>query len=252
MLSLQEKGYIILSMPAEDVQPLGLLEKTAKGVAQNLNAHIKDLFEPAGYPLPAVKKNIQLPAEQRSVENLDLKTEVNFNFLKALTRFFTGTISASAALEKKNNVQLKMNDLRKDTVNILNLDAYIQHAQLNTSAASFRETIEKGNLFVITETIKSSSFSLGDEQTSQVAAGADVPVQQVAEAKGALNYSRSKDHLVEHKGSSDLTIGIKAYQIFYRSGKFTIKNADTIKVVRGDQFPAEKLTGEEGFITLKT
>jgi hypothetical protein len=248
MQSIQEKGYVLLALPSEELKPLYLLEKVSGGVVQNIHSHIKSLFQPAGKSLPSVAKNKKAPPELRSTEKLELNTGAKLNFLQALLRFFTGSISAEASYAKKGNVQLQMTDLRKDYVDVMELDSYIQQAKPNVTA-SFEESLQKGNLYVVTEILKTSHFSMGEEKMSDFKLKAGAKAPGVAEGEVGFGYTKDKDNLMQ--GDGDLTIGLKAYQIFYRDGKYTLKYADNLTQARGDQFPATKLDGEDGFVTIQ-
>lgn len=248
MNSIQQKGYALVVLPAEDLKPLYLLEKVSNGSAQNIHSHIKDLFEPKGKPLPSVTKNAKAPSELKSSENVDLSAGANFNFLKALLRFFSGSASVSTSLQNQGAVQLQMKDLRKDYVSLIELESFIQQAR-PVITESYLQKLEKGELFVITEVLKTVHFTMGEEKKNDFKVNAGVQSPELADAKADISYTKERDSLME---GNDVAVGLKAYQLFYRNGKYTLKYADQIQTVRGENFPGEKLAAEEGLLTIQT
>jgi len=228
MESLRQMGYTMLSMPSTEITPLLLLVKTSAGEVGNLNAGIEDLFEPVNRALPVISEDIPLPSAISGTETVDLKIDSNLSLLKALTKIFSSNASAQFSLEQKKNVKFKLNNPKKNYVNIIKLDSFIQDARINTSAKSILERLKNSDLYVITEVVKTKSFSFEDEADSKTSA-----------------------RLIDYEGTDYQAIAIKAYQILYdksslfsdRPEGFRIRLADNIKIVRGEEeYPAKQLS----------
>ena len=251
MESLRQMGYTMLSMPSTEITPLLLLVKTSAGEVGNLNAGIEDLFEPVNRALPVISEDIPLPSAISGTETVDLKIDSNLSLLKALTKIFSSNASAQFSLEQKKNVKFKLNNPKKNYVNIIKLDSFIQDARINTSAKSILERLKNSDLYVITEVVKTKSFSFEDEADSKTSAGIELPLKNIAEAKTDVDVKKDKARLIDYEGTDYQAIAIKAYQILYdksslfsdRPEGFRIRLADNIKIVRGEEeYPAKQLS----------
>lgn len=242
---LRQAGYTLLRLPRADVKPLTLLLKTSKGAVEKLNADIRSLFEPVDLQPPAISKDIPLPSALSSEEKLDLKTELNFSFLKGLLTAFTG--SADLSLTNADTILVQLGDAKIKSIDIIKLDAFIQNAKVNTMAKSILERLKDDDLFVITEVINAKSFTINESSNATVSAEASATVKAV-EAGSSTNYSEERKRNIANKDDNYYTIAMKAYQIFYdkpslfssRPAGFRIREATNIKVFRGEEDYAGK------------
>jgi hypothetical protein len=251
MESLRQMGYTMLSMPSTEITPGLLLVKTSAGEVSNLNAGIEDLFEPVNRAAPAISDDISLPTAISGTETLDLNIGSNLSILKALTKIFSSNASAQFSFEKKKNIKFKLNNPKKNHVNIIKLDAFIQDAKVNNDAKSILQRLKNDDLYVITEVVKTKSFSVEDEADSKTSASAELPLKNIAEAKVDVAVVKDKARMIDYSGDEYQAIAIKAYQILYdkssifsdKPAGFRIRLADNITIVRGDEeYPARKLS----------
>ncbi|HYJ37761.1 MAG TPA: hypothetical protein VEV87_04060 [Chitinophagaceae bacterium] len=249
MESLRNLGYTALTIPAEDIKPLMLLLKTSRGVVGNLNSPIDDLWETVDMRPPAVNGDIPLPALVSGSEKLDLKVESNFNLLKALTSILSTDASASFTFEKNGEASYQIVEPKKDNINIIKLDAFLQNATLKAGSESILEKLEDGDLYVVTEIMKAKEFVVEIEAEMDTSASLKVPVKEIVDASGNVVLEKEKKSVIRYKGDQYLTFGFKAYKIFRKKGIFSsnpgtfrIRPAEDIKIYRSDEeFPAVQL-----------
>ena len=105
-------------------------------------------------------------------------------------------------------------------------------------------------VYVITEILKAKSFSLKDDKDSSIKGSGGISAEPVGEAAVNLERKKDKNSLLDHTGTSDLTIGIKAQQLLYKEGKFALKNTDEVEVVREGKFGARELISDDGVISI--
>lgn len=252
MESIRNLGYTLLTIPAEDVKPLTLLAKTSKGVVGSLGSSIEELWEPVDLRPPAVSGDVGLPSLLSGSEKLDLKVDTNFNLLKALTSIFSADASASFKLEKTGIASFELVEPKKNNINIIKLDAFLQDAKLRKEAESTIENLEDGDLYIVTEIIKAKEFTVEVEAELDSEAKLNAPIKNVVEAGGNVVLEKSKKSAARYKGDQYLTFGFKAYKVFRKKGIFStnpgafrIRLAEDIKIYKGEEeFPGEKLTAE--------
>lgn len=253
MESLRQMGYTLLSMPSSEIRPLLLLAKTSRGEVINLHAAADELFLPNNVAMPPVSADVSLPASISSNEILDLKVDSNFSLVKGLIQLFSSGAKADFSLEKTKTVAFKLNEPKKNFISILKLDSFIQDATLNTAAKSILERLKSDDLYIITETVKTKSFSIEDASNTNINTGVTVPAGHIAEAGGSMDYTKDKKGMTEYSGDEYEVIAVKAYQILYnrpslfsnKPPEFRIRAAENIKVMRGEEeYPANRLADE--------
>jgi len=251
MESLRKLGYTSLSIPAENVKPLTLLLRTSRGVVENLNETIEELWQPVNLATPAVSEDGDMAGQVSGFDTLDLKMEGNFNFLQALTKIFSSTLKASLSFDKNKKVKFKLENPKNNTISIIKLDAFLQDAKLNTSAQSIIERLQDGDLYVVTEILKAKSFSVEKGNAVVFKGEAEIPLKDVVDASLKTGIESEKETMIGYNGDQYLTFGFKAYKIFYKEdpGKgapsFRIREAEDIKIYRGEEkYPAQQLNDE--------
>jgi hypothetical protein len=246
-------GYTVLAIPTQNVAPLQLLVKTSKGVVENLNARIDDLFEPVNLAIPALSEDMDLPDEVSALESLDLNVSSHANLLRGLSKFLPADFSGSLTAGKDKKFSFKLNHPKKTYINQIKLDAFIHDAELNKSARGILEQLKDDDVYVITEVLKAKSFTIDEENANNTEASLNASVDKVVDVKSQLNMNREKSKLLEYNGETYLTFGIKASRIQYNRGSFfsskpagfRLRSADDIVVVRGEEeFPTETLNEE--------
>ena len=256
MESLRNLGYVALTIPAADVKPLMLLIKASKGVVQSFGK-IDEIWNPTVSRPPARSKDIPMAAFVSGADNLDLKIESNFNFLKALTSLFSADVAAGFNFSKNGAASYQITNPKKVTVSIASLDQFIRENPLRDISASRLKELETGQLYVVTEVIKAKEFVVEVESEVGVSSSLKIPLKQIVDAEGNLVRENEKKSVIRYKGEEFLTFGLKAYKIqrkrgFFsgKVGDFQIDPADDIKVYKGEEhYPGEELTDE--FINLQ-
>ena len=252
MESLRKLGYTSLSIPAENVKPLTLLLRTSKGVVENLNESIDELWQPVNLAKPAVSEDGDMAGQVSGFDTLDLKLEGNFNFLQALTKIFSSGLKASLSLDKSKKVKFKLEDPKNNTISIIKLDAFLQDAKLNTAAKSILERLQDGDLYVVTEILKAKSFSVEKGNAIEFKGEASIPVKEIVDASVKTGIGSDRETMIGYNGDHYLTFGFKAFKIYCKGDlergeqvSFRIREADDIKIYRSEEgYPAHQLDDE--------
>ena len=258
MESLRKLGYNILTIPAENVKPFTLLSKTSRGVVGNLNDTLEEIWQPVNRGLPVVSDDLDMVEEVSGYDNLDLKMQGNFNFLQALTKVFSSSLLANIKLDKTKEVKFKLVNPKINNVSTIKLDAFLQDAKLAFTSDLLLNTIEKDELYVVTEIIKANSFSLEKESQDEAGAELEVPLKDIVNVDANVTVKKGKNTVINYNGNKYLTFGFKAYKIIYKgdprkieSLTFHLRKTDEVVIYKSEEeFPGIQLQSDNEFVEL--
>jgi hypothetical protein len=243
-------GYILLSMPTDQIQPLSLLTLLNKRTANMTGVKIGDLFEANEGPMPHITKNLNVSSTIDQSLSLDVDLKTNLSFLESLLEYVN--LSLSMKFQKESKAKINLLDAKKDIVNEFHLDAFINGGRVKKTAKSFVELLEKNELYVVTDILKCKKFSVEYQNGRDFSGGLSAESPGLGggslEGKKSTNQSES----MVNESESYLTFGVKAYRIFYIVDKKTgeesyrIRKENVIKTVLDDEnFPGDFLEAQK-------
>jgi hypothetical protein len=247
MGSLKNAGFVMLSLPQSDVNPLQLLIRTSSGTVDRLNASLGDLFIPQTTAPPDVSSDKPLP-EVEGEEELNMNINADVSFLKGLEKFFGLKGSANFSYEQGRIFKIKLNDPKLSTVNVIRLSGFIKDAKVNNSVGDMADKLNDSEVYVITEVIKAKSFRVGRANNQQAKEEIEVNVPGVAEGSQGVDIGRKDSSDLHYDGDTPMTFALKAYRIKASGGgwfsgdvKYTIESAKDVEHVREGNFYGEPL-----------
>ncbi|GEM_PF-3580650 len=242
-------GYVLLSMPTDQVKPLGILTKQNKTIVNSTAARIDNLFIDSEVPLPLISDDYLVSANINKTISMEVSVDNHLSLLESLLKYVK--LSASFKLDKNKSVKINLMEAKKNTVNEFELDAYINSSKLNKAAKSFISMLENDELFVVTDILKCKKYSLEYTDGKSIDAGLEAAAGNVGDLGAAFHAGKTGEDVAVNEGEEYLTIAVKAYRIFFvrdkRSGEisYRIRKDDVIKTVLDDEdFPGEKLLAE--------
>ena len=242
-------GYVLLSLPSNQVQPLGLLTFQSKTAANSTGAQINNIFVDSEVPLPLVSEDFVVSSDINKSISVDVSISGNLSLLEGLLDFLK--ISALFKLEKNKSVRIHLLGAKKNTVNEVELDAYINSSKLNTKAKAFMEILQNNELYVVTDILKCKKYSLEsiDKKDSKTEFKVDAP--KIGDVSVEVHSGKNITDNSVYEGDDYITIALKAYRIYYTKDKDTgeesyrIRKDDVLKIVLDDEdFPGEMLDTE--------
>ncbi len=257
MKTFKDSGYIMMAVPRDDVGPLDLLYKSDKGVLNRENAPLYELFISQSIACPAISKDVDLPTDINTEENLDLSVESSLGLLDSLVKLIKTKLSAKFSYDKQSKIVLRLNNPKSNTINLLQLDRFLQAAVLDKTAADAAKKFDNGQLYVVVEIIKTKSFTLEDKNASQLAVNTDLSVSEIAAASGNISSGKEKNTSVTYTGDEYLTFGVMVRRILYdKPGLFSFKKGsirldipkDILLVRDHEILPGEILETTDGFL----
>lgn len=259
MGNLRDANFIMVINPRSDISPLDLLSKSGDDGIEPLNSAAYELFLTQSQAPPAIRERA-MSDKTDTEEVLDLNIESHVKLLDKLSSLLHSNISADFSFQKQKRLIIKLNKPINSYVSEIALDSFLQGTQLNTAAAGTIEKMKEGELYIITETIKSKSFSIEEERDEQVGMNTNVGVHDIADVSANVSSNKGRKELVKHNSDTQLTFAIKAKQIFFdkpglfsnKKGIFKLREVENILLVKGadESFPSKPLITTDGVITL--
>lgn len=270
---LKSYGYNLVVMPKPDILPLEVLVK--KGRRLERIGHIRDLFlQGDTMPLPQVGNDVQLVKELQNQKSMGLNASIAIDILTNLFKALgkpkvmkqVKEVADSGEKENKNdgfkgstlntvfgNVDkfvFSYRDVLENNINLIKLDAYLNDATLNEKAVAFTEHAKKNQLFIITSTLKSNSFSTEFIDNNNASMEVGIPaIKGVVGGNIGVKRDKEDTNKIVYEGEKNLIFGFKAVRLLYdkKTKLFKIKSANGV-IIRGeDDYPVEALQTNEAF-----
>lgn len=259
---LADKGYNFVVSPSESIKPLLLLFKNKDGVSST-DSMLTKIFPAVDIFPPQVSKN-------KKVQDISQNSKVSYEFSAGvnvleslLKKLNLGNAGANTDLDKQVTVNVVYENILRDYVSFVDLDQYISGTspsdeKMNAS----REKLEDSELYVITEVLKSKSYSATVESGDAQSAKIEATLKGILDADA--NWKREKDNSLsmKYEAENPLVFAFKAVQIIYDSNKFwqffggkkevtfKISNQQGLVLKGEEDFPVRMLEVQGGLVEL--
>ena len=221
---LAQLGYSVVRVPRENIVPLNLV---GRDHGQMKLGTLDQLLMNPGKSLPVITTD-QAAAHISGQKSSKLKIGIGINVLGNILGALAGTqVGINTAYQNAKTIQFEFTDVFLDTVEPLSIGQYLRDAQVDEGNPVLdRYVLGKGQLFVITEILKSASIIVKAEKSDGGNLSLDVPViQQVAGGQLKTETSRASSGVVKYSGNEKLTFGFKSFRIGIEDGDFKLSAA---------------------------
>lgn len=214
-------GYNIVRLPRTGIGPLLMLGRQTG--TTTLIGDIKLLLDGSKRPRPIVEENLDAaPVKGQQSSSLDLA--LGLNILGTFIGAFGGNLGVKSAYKGARAITFQFDDVLLDRVLPGDIGEYLKEGDLNAENIVLQEyVLGNGDLFVITEVLKSRSFSVtaskkdGGELALEVpevqgAVGGNVKVSASSQSKSTLTYA----------GANYLTFGFQCYHVGVENGRLSL------------------------------
>jgi len=217
---LKSYGYSVVRLPRKDIDPLLLLQRNGRDLSRL--GPTDTLFTEGGKPLPLVSRNVPAADVSGSVAttlSLGLGLSLLGNFLQAF-----GADGAGLEVEyhKAKAVTFEFKDLTSDTINLIDLDKFLATAKEDLASPHLRNLLEADEVYCVTTTLKSKSFTVDAKGESGTKVKVSVPaIQQAVGAKITVGSDKNTTSKITYTGQESLVFGFQATQLFFQGGDYT-------------------------------
>ncbi len=241
---LNEHGFSFVKMP-RPIQLLDLFAKDSRGHLISIG-NITDLFLKKAEPLPENTLNQPVPSEIGGLIDKKVDMKLSINLLKG---FLPESVGVESAFSNANNINFSFNDAKLDSTSLIQLDIFINDANIQEKSQTFKDKLKDSEIYVVTDVLKSKSFSveaLGANDTSIALDGPEI--EKIIEANAKLKRTSENKAKIVYEGDNNLAIGIRAAQIHnnkswlmpWKDLSFSLRSGKTHQV-RGESAAAPKI-----------
>jgi hypothetical protein len=221
---LAQLGYSVVRVPRENINPLDLVGRDRDQM--KLGTLDQLLTRPAN-SLPQVTRD-QAAAHVSGQTSSKMKLGIGINILGNVLGSLAGAkLGIDAAYQTANTIQFEFKDVLYDSVVPLSVGQYLRDVDIDVGNPVLdRYVLGKGQLFLITETLKSKSITVKAEKSGGGSLVLEVPViQEVARGKLNVDISHASSGIVTYSGNKPLTFGFKCFRVGIEDGVLAVSAA---------------------------
>ncbi len=246
---LKGLGYNVVRHPREGILPLALIGRQG-GTTAWLGDLAGMLTDRASVP-PAIERDLTA-ASINGQRSSKLKLGVGLNVLGSLVGAMGGgNLGVETSYTNARKLSFVFEGVLSDRVQPLDVDRYLTGAAVNADGPLLSEyVLGNGDVFLITETVKSSTFTVKYETHDDVEAKVDVPaLQELVGANIDVSASTESSGSVVYKGSKPLVFGFRCLELGILDGdlRLTTVQAGAVPLAVAAGVPDQSfaiLTGE--------
>lgn len=221
---LNELGYNVVRFPRAEILPLDVIGRQRGSLARL--GRLEQLVLPGGPPPPPVRSGIRA-ANLESQRSSRLGAEAAVTVLGSYLRALGGEAKVSASFRRVKSLQLVFTDVLIDVAAPAEMGAFLGRSLLDAANLVWQPYLAgEGELFVITEVLKSRRLTVDVEAGREAGLALDASALQAAVGgKVGVSGSASSSSLISFDGSEPLTFGFKCVQLRIEEGKLALVNA---------------------------
>lgn len=220
---LAQLGYSVIRVPREQINPLDLVGRDKDQM--KLGTLDQLLTNPGN--LPAITAD-QAAAQISGQTSSKLKLGIGINILGNVLGALAGSnLGIAAAYQQASTIQFEFTDVFFDSVLPLSVGKYLRDAEIDVGNPVLElYVLGKGQLFLITEVLKSASITVKAEKSDGTNLELKVPViQQIANGKLNVDLDRSASGVVKYSGKKPLAFGFKSFRVDIEDGTLALAAA---------------------------
>lgn len=273
--TLKKYGYNLVLLPKDNITPLQLLVKEEKGplawvkgiftnpALNQANANLNEIFLPdsQAYPQPqAATVPSDFSKERSSDVGIEASVELMLNYLQIPEEKISqeDKLKIKAAFKSINDFTFAFDQSSSAVaVSTVTLDGFLRDAVLkDTVGHTFRDWLDHNQIYIITEVLKSNSFSMKTSEQNEASLEAALPkIKAILDGKFKGHLELANKTTIKHKGVQQLVFAVKAVKLIAKKDsngeyRFKIKSKEGLILKGEEDFPTEKLTVEDNFLAI--
>lgn len=232
---LKQHGYNVVRHPREGIRPLDLIGRQ-KGAVNYLGRLDKLLTNPQ-MPLPAIRSNYE-SAEISGQSSSKLPLAIGLNVLASILSALGAGAGISANYKNAKSLQFGFGKPLVDSAAQLEIGAYLKNGEIDADNPILKEYIlGQGDLFLISETIKTNKFTVSAEGAGGGEFKLDVPaIEQLLSADVQVSAEAGSSGTLSYRGQKQLVFGFKCIQIGWTDEGMSLVNVKpgSVAMAAGD------------------
>lgn len=221
---LSRLGYNTVRVPHAGIQPLQLIGKQKTGVSI-LGGLDRLITEPPS-ELPVITRD-QRAANVEGQQSSKLDLSVGLGLLGTFIGAMGGKIELEASYARAQKIQFEFDDVLLDRAMPLDVGDYLREGTVDVGNLVLKQyVLGRGQLYVITETIKTRKLTVTAERSDGTAVGVDVPaIKGVLDGKVDVKVEAENGSTITYTGPEYLVFGFKAFIVGVSDGVLSMISA---------------------------
>lgn len=240
---LKDHGFSFVKLP-RPIQLLDLYSRNTKGHLIRVGS-INDLFVQKETSLPANIIDQPVPTEIGGLVDKKVEMKLSMSLLKG---FLPNSVGIESAFNNANKISFSFINAKLDSTVLIQLDKFINNADVSENIKTYKDKLMNNEMYVITEVLKSKSFSVEALGANDISVDLDGPeIEKIVKANTNIKRSSGNNAKITYEGDQDLAIGIKAAQIhndkswkFWKEMNFSLRSG-SIESIRGESATAPEI-----------
>ena len=246
---LKSFGYNVIRLPKADIKPLQVLARQGNDL-NRLGELPTLLVAGSNIPLPPVSENTRA-ANVSGQRTSDLGIGVGLSILGSVLGAMGGSkLGLDTKYQNAKTAAFEFQDVYSDKVEVIKLDQYLADADVSPFSKHVAELLEADELYVTTETIKSSKFTVEAKKSDGMSLDVSVPeIQQIVGGSIRVSGSAAVTSKVTYESPMPLIFGFQAVRLFYDQGRYTAFEPVGAGKVAMKSLSAAPADGAQRFVT---
>jgi hypothetical protein len=218
---LNDLGFNVIRLPRTGIDPLHLIGRQ-NGVTTLLGG-LPKLVTGSTKPLPPVTQNLKaVNINGKETDALDVGLGIHLlgSFLGAMG----GKLGLKASYSKARTLTFSFNDVTLDRVLVLDVGEYLKGASVDSDNVVLKEyVLGNGDLFLVTDIIRSSSLTVSGEAKTGGALELEVPeIQQMVGGTINVKGDATSAKQITYQGPEPLAFGFICVHVGVEGGLLSV------------------------------
>jgi hypothetical protein len=208
-----------VTQPSSDIKPLALIGEYRGAIA--IIGRLDQLVSSSSVSTPTTTTGVA--AEISGKKSSKLPLEIGINILGTLIGAMGGNLGVNASYNSAKTVEFTFKNVNRERANVVEIGDYLLGGEIRWNHLILQKYLfGKGNLYVITEVVRSNEIGVTAYSKTGANLGVDVPViQQAVGGKVKVGVENESTKSVAYKGDKELVFGFVAIELS------ALENAET-------------------------
>lgn len=218
---LKQFGYSAIRLPRTNIAPLQVLGKYDRDLSWL--GDVTELFVPSpAAQLPNISRDMPV-AEISGKRSGELSVGVGVSILKGIIEALAGSkLGINLAFRNAKSITFEFPEVFSDHVSPLALDKFLAQSDVDPNAVSVGRMLEADKLYLITSTLKASTFVVDAKAETGASVAVDVPaINGAISGNVTVDGDSASAGKVAFTGTTPVIFGFQAVQLFYDKGRYT-------------------------------